>query len=49
MQNTGQIKVLGQIGSARTEDGEIVEKGESVRVNAITGVKAVVKCAKPED
>ena len=49
MQNTGQIKVLGQIWSARTEDGEIVEKGESVRVNAITGVKAVVKRAKPED
>ena len=49
MQNTGQIKVLGQIWSARTEDGEIVEKGESVRVNAIVGVKAVVKRAKAEE
>ena len=40
---TGQIKVMGQIWSARTEDGQSVQKGKSVIIRGIEGVRAVVE------
>lgn len=40
---TGQIKVMGQIWSARTENGEPIEKGKSVIIRRIEGVRAVVE------
>lgn len=39
----GQIKVLGSIWSARTEDGSVIEKDTEVTVVGISGVKAIVK------
>ncbi len=40
---TGPIKVMGQIWSARTENGEPIEKGKSVIIRRIEGVRAVVE------
>ena len=47
MENRGQIMILGQSWSAKSEKGEIIGEGEIVTVTEITGVKAVVK--KKED
>ena len=38
----GRVSVLGMDWSARTQDGEILEEGERVRVLAIEGVKLIV-------
>ena len=38
----GQIKINGLVWTARTENGEIVQKGEHVTVKSIQGVKAIV-------
>lgn len=40
VENTGQIKVEGQVWSAKSEN--VVNKGEKVTVSSIEGVKAVV-------
>ena len=40
---TGQIKVLGSVWSAKSDDGDVIEKDSRVRVEKIDGVKAVVK------
>ena len=40
---SGQIKVMGNIWSAQSVNGEEIEKGEYVTVTEIRGVKAVVK------
>jgi len=40
---TGQIKVEGQIWSARTADGSVVPAGETVLTLEIQGVKLIVK------
>lgn len=40
---TGQIKVMGNIWSAKTENGESIAKDTAVTVLNIEGVKAVVK------
>lgn len=45
-ENTGQIKVLGQIWSAKSEDGNNITVGSSVTVTSLEGVRAVVKCAE---
>jgi len=42
-QGTGQVKVEGSIWSARTVDGSTLEAGDSVTVEAIEGVKLLVK------
>jgi len=42
-QGTGQVKVEGSIWSARTVDGSTLETGDSVTVEAIEGVKLLVK------
>ncbi len=43
IENTGQIKVLGQIWSASSLNHTVIEIGEKVSVESIEGVKAVVK------
>ncbi len=43
MTGTGQIKVRGQIWSARIEGDGAIEEGERVNVLGISGVKAVVE------
>lgn len=40
---TGQIKVNGQIWSAKSENNEIIEKGTLIIVSKIDGVKTIVK------
>ena len=39
----GQIKVAGEVWSAKTTDGSIIEKGTQIEVINIDGVKAVVE------
>lgn len=39
----GQIKVAGEVWSAKTSDGSIIEKGSQIEVIEIDGVKAVVE------
>ena len=39
----GQIKVAGEVWSAKTTDGLVIEKGSQVEVIKIDGVKAVVE------
>lgn len=43
IENKGQIKVLGQIWSARTVDGTRLSKDVRVEVVALEGVKVIVK------
>lgn len=43
-QETGQIRLMGQIWSARASDpNDCISEGETVVVTAISGVKAIVK------
>lgn len=44
----GQIKVLGSIWSAKTENGDEIEKGVKVEILNVEGVKAVVKVKEGE-
>jgi len=44
--STGQIKILGEIWSARTDDKKAIEKDEKVRVKVIKGVKVIVEKIK---
>ena len=39
----GQIKISGEVWSAKTNDDSIIEKGSEIEVTEIDGVKAVVK------
>ncbi len=39
----GQIKVSGEVWSAKTTDGSTIEKGTQIEVTKIDGVKAVVE------
>ena len=43
---SGQVKVLGQIWTARSEDGSVIEEGALVEVKKISGVKLIVKKAR---
>ncbi|HIV61593.1 MAG TPA: NfeD family protein [Candidatus Butyricicoccus avistercoris] len=47
--NKGQIKVSGQIWSAKSDDGKVINEGETVKIIAIQGVKAVVEPLRKED
>ena len=40
---TGQVRVLGQVWSAKSADGAAIGKGTIVTVSAIEGVKAIVE------
>lgn len=42
----GQIKIAGEVWSAKTDDETIIEKGTSVKITKIDGVKAVVEPIK---
>lgn len=42
LEGVGQVKVLGQIWSAKTGDGSVVSVGEIVKVEKIEGVKLIV-------
>ena len=42
IENIGQVKVMGQIWSAKTNDGTVIEEGTRVLVSSLEGVKAVV-------
>ena len=43
LNGTGQIKVNGEVWSAKSSDEEIIEEGRKITVLNINGVKAVVK------
>ncbi len=45
LQQTGEIKVFGQIWTARSTDNEVIEKGVLVKIVEIRGVKAIVEKA----
>ena len=42
LENKGQIKVMGQVWSAKSADDKVIEVGTKVTVTALEGVKAVV-------
>ncbi len=46
MENSGQVKVMGQVWSAKAEDGAIIEMGSRITVLKLEGVKAVVSVIK---
>lgn len=41
--NSGQVKINGEVWSAKGDDGVTYEKGSEVKVVAIDGVKAIIK------
>lgn len=43
VENAGQVKVMGQIWSAKTADGAPLEAGTAVRIVALEGVRVVVE------
>lgn len=42
-QSKGQIKISGQIWSAKSNDGQIINEGKTVKIISISGVKAIVE------
>ena len=42
IEGVGQVKVNGEIWSAKTEDGTTITKGTEIQVNKIDGVKLIV-------
>ena len=40
---SGQVKIGGSMWSARSTDGRVIEVGETVTVNSISGVKLIVE------
>lgn len=45
-QGVGQIKVAGEVWSAKTLDGSVIEKDTQIEITEIEGVKAIVKPIK---
>lgn len=45
-QGVGQIKVAGEVWSAKTADGSTIEKDTQIEITEIEGVKAIVKPIK---
>lgn len=43
LHETGAVKVFGTVWTARSEDDAVIEPGETVKIVAIRGVKAVVQ------
>ncbi len=43
MQATGEVKIFGQLWSARSADDSVIPAGAAVKVVAIRGVKAIVE------
>lgn len=46
IQGTGQVKVSGEVWSAKTEGNEIITKNSEVKVEKIDGVKVIVSLVK---
>ena len=47
---TGLVKLQGTVWTARTDDGSVIDEGETITVKAIEGVKLIVeKAALPAD
>ncbi|MBR5614944.1 MAG: NfeD family protein [Clostridia bacterium] len=46
LENSGQVKVMGQIWSAKTANGETLQPGTVVFVKALEGVRVVVEKAE---
>ena len=46
IEGVGQVKVNGEIWSAKTEDGSVVTKGTEIEVSKIDGVKLIVSPIK---
>ena len=46
--SSGQIKLIGEVWSAETENDEIIKEGSEVEVLKINGVKAIVKLVDSE-
>lgn len=44
----GQVKISGEVWSAKSEDNDVIKKGSQIEVVKIEGVKAVVKPIKIE-
>ena len=44
----GEIRLMGQIWTARSANGSVIPQGEKVRVLEIVGVKAIVELVKKE-
>ncbi|MDD3229195.1 MAG: NfeD family protein [Oscillospiraceae bacterium] len=42
----GEVKVMGSVWTARSEDGTVIPIGENIVVKRIEGVKAIVACTK---
>ena len=42
LQNTGQVKVLGQMWTARSHDGSTIPAGANVKIERIEGAKVIV-------
>lgn len=49
LENTGQVSVLGQLWSARSESGEQIIAGSEVSINKIEGVKLLVALTKNQN
>ena len=43
IENTGQIKAMGQVWSAKSADNEIIQNGARITITSLEGVKAIVK------
>ena len=43
LEGNGQVRVNGNVWSARSVDGEIISEGSTVTVKAIEGVKLIVE------
>jgi membrane protein implicated in regulation of membrane protease activity len=49
IQGTGQVKVLGNVWTAKTKDGNAIEKGSDVLVLEISGAKLIVEKLKQNE
>lgn len=49
VENAGQVKVMGQVWSARCADGGCADEGTAVTVKALEGVKAVVEVRRQDN
>lgn len=46
IENSGQVKVMGQVWSAKTKNGEVLEENTPVVVEELEGVRVVVSAKK---
>ena len=46
LQNKGQVKVMGQMWTAKSADGSVISEGTNVKIEAIEGAKVIVSLYK---